>query len=30
MCDKTLAYPVKLIFKVSINEGAFSDCWKKS
>ena len=26
MCGKTLVYPLKLIFKASIEEGAFPDC----
>ena len=30
MCDKTLVYPLKLIFKASIQEGVFPDCWKKA
>ena len=30
MCDKTLVYPLKLIFRASIQEGAFPDCWKKA
>ena len=29
MCGKTLVYPLKLIFKASI-EGVFPDCWKKT
>ena len=29
MCNKTLVYPLKLIFKGSIQEGVFPDCWKK-
>ena len=28
--DKTLVYPLKLIFKASIQEDVFPDCWKKS
>ena len=30
MCDKTLVYPLKLIFKTSFQECVFSDCWKKA
>ena len=30
MCDKTLVYPLKLIFKVFIQEDVFPDCWKKA
>ena len=30
MCDKTLVYPLKLIFKASIQEVVFPDCWKKA
>ena len=30
MCDKSLVYPLKLIFRASIQEGAFPDCWKKT
>ena len=30
MCDKTLVYPLKLIFKASIQEGVFPECWKKA
>ena len=30
MCDKTLVYPLKLIFRASIQEGVFPDCWKKA
>ena len=30
LCDKTLVYPLKLIFKASIQEGVFPDCWKKA
>ena len=30
MCDKTLVYPLKLIFKAFIQEGVFLDCWKKA
>ena len=30
MCNKTLVYPLKLIFKASIQEGVFLDCWKKA
>ena len=30
MCNKTLVYPLKLIFKASIEEGVFLDCWKKA
>ena len=30
MSDKTLVYPLKLIFKASIQEGVFPDCWKKA
>ena len=30
MCNKTLVYPLKLIFKASIQEGVFPDCWKKA
>ena len=26
MCNKTLVYPIKLVFKVSIQEGVFLDC----
>ena len=29
MCHKTLVYPLKLIFKASI-QGVFPDCWKKA
>ena len=29
-CHKTLVYPLKLIFRASIQEGAFPDCWKKA
>ena len=30
MCNKTSVYPLKLIFKASIQEGVFPDCWKKA
>ena len=30
MCNKTLVYPLKLIFKASIQEDVFPDCWKKA
>ena len=30
MCDKALVCPLKLIFKASIQQGVFQDCWKKS
>ena len=30
MCNKALVYPLKLIFKASIQEGVFLDCWKKA
>ena len=30
MCDKILVYPLKLIFKASIQEDAFPDFWKKA
>ena len=30
MCNKTLVYPLKLIFKDSIQAGVFPDCWKKA
>ena len=30
MCNKTLVYPLKLIFKASTQEGVFPDCWKKA
>ena len=30
MCDKTLVYPLKLIFKASNQEVVFPDCWKKA
>ena len=30
MCDKTLVYSLKLIFKASIQEGVFPDCSKKA
>ena len=30
MCDKTLVYPLTLIFKASIQEGVFPDCQKKA
>ena len=30
MCDKTLVHPLKLIFRASIQEGVFPDCWKKA
>ena len=30
MCDKTLVSPLKLIFRASIQEGVFPDCWKKA
>ena len=30
MRDKTLVYPLKLIFRASIQEGIFLDCWKKA
>ena len=30
ICDKTFVYPLKLIFKASIQEGVFPDCWKKA
>ena len=30
MYNKTLVYPLKLIFKASIQEGVFPDCWKKA
>ena len=30
VCDKTLVYPLKLIFKASIQEGVFPGCWKKA
>ena len=29
MCDKTLIYPLILIFRASIQDGVFPDCWKK-
>ena len=29
MCDKTLVYLLKLIFRASIQEGVFLGCWKK-
>ena len=29
MCNKILVYSLKLIFKVSFQEGVFPDCWKK-
>ena len=29
MCNKTLICPLKLIFKASIQEVVFPDCWKK-
>ena len=30
VCDKTLVYPLKLIFKASIQKGVFPGCWKKA
>ena len=30
LCGKTLVYPLKLIFKASIEEGVFSGYWKKA
>ena len=30
MCDKTLVCPFKLIFRASIQEAVFPDCWKKA
>ena len=30
MCDKSLVYPLKLIFKASFQECVFPDCWKKA
>ena len=30
MCDKTLVYPLELIFKASIQERIFPGCWKKA
>ena len=30
MCDKTLVYPLKLIFKAYIREDVFPDCRKKA
>ena len=30
ICDKTLVYLLKLIFRASIQEGVFPDCWKKA
>ena len=30
MWDKTSVYPIKSIFKASIQEGVFQDCWKKA
>ena len=30
ICGKTLVYPLKLIFKASIEEGVFSGCWKRA
>ena len=30
MCNKTLFYPLKFIFKASIPEVVFLDCWKKA
>ena len=30
MCNKTLICPLKLIFKASIQEVVFPDCWKKA
>ena len=30
MCDKTLVYLLKLIFRASTQEGVFPDCWKKA
>ena len=30
MCDKTLVYPLKFIFKASFHQGVFPDCWKKA
>ena len=30
MFDKTLVYPLKLIFRAFIQEGVFPDCWKKA
>ena len=29
-CDKTLVCPLALIFRASIQEGVFLDCWKKA
>ena len=29
VCDKPLVYLLKRIFKASIQEGVFPDCWKK-
>ena len=30
MCDKPIVYPLKLIFRASIQEGVFPDCRKKA
>ena len=30
MCDKTLIYPLKFIFKASFHQGVFPYCWKKA
>ena len=30
LCDKTIAIPLKLIFRSILEEGVFSDDWKKS
>ena len=30
MCDKTLVYPLKLIFRASFQEGVLPHCWKKA
>ena len=30
LCGKSIAYPLKLIFEASLQEGTFPNCWKKS
>ena len=30
MCDETLVYPLKHIFKASIQDGVFPDCGEKT
>ena len=30
LCGKSIAYPWKLIFEASLQEGTFPSCWKKA